>query len=408
MSDVVERFLKYVNVDTQSSYSSGKTPSTQKQFQLAKMLGKELESLGAKDVYLSEECCLYAKIPSNCPDGENPPVIGFIAHMDTSPDASGCNIRPRIIKSYEGGDIQLNQEKGIVMETEKFPHMSDYIGHDLIVTDGTTLLGADDKAGIAQIITMAKYFHEHPEEKHGCIKIAFTSDEEIGKGAVHFDVDRFAADFAYTVDGASTGEVTAETFNAATALVKIHGKSIHPGHSKNRMVNAILAGTKFNSMLPAAQIPAHTEGREGFFHLIEFNGAVDFTTMKYLIRDHDKSKFEFRKKCMSNIADYLNDYYGENMFELEMNYTYYNMTDIIKPIHYIIDHVKTVMLDMGLTPREEPFRGGTDGACLTYKGLPCPNISAGFQNAHGSYEYISIQAMEINVMMLINLVRSFL
>lgn len=408
MPDVAERFLKYVNIDTQSCYHSEESPSTRKQFLLAKMLKEELESLGAKNVYLSEECCLYAEIPSNCPDREALPAIGFISHMDTSPDAPGCNIKPRIVKGYEGGDIQLNQEKGIVMEAEKFPHMADYIGHDLIVTDGTTLLGADDKAGIAQILTMAEYFYRHPEEKHGCIKIAFTSDEEIGKGAVHFDVGRFAADFAYTVDGASTGEVTAETFNAATALVKIHGKSIHPGHSKNRMVNAILAGAKFNSMLPAAQIPAHTEGREGFFHLIEFNGAVDFTTMKYLIRDHDRAAFESRKKCICKIADYLNDYYGEEMIELEMYDTYYNMTDIIEPIHYIIDHVKTVMEDMGITPKEEPFRGGTDGACLTYKGLPCPNISAGFQNAHGPYEYISIQEMETNVKILVNLVQSFL
>lgn len=408
MSDVVERFLKYVTVDTQSSYNVEESPSTQKQFLLAEMLRQELETLGAKNVYLSQECCLYAEIPSNCSDGGNLPVIGFISHMDTSPDASGRDIKPRIVKGYEGGDILLNQKKDIVMEVGKFPHMHNYIGHDLIVTDGTTLLGADDKAGIAQILTMAEYFYKHPEEKHGCIKIAFTSDEEIGKGTVHFDINRFGADFAYTVDGASTGEVTAETFNAATAIVKIHGKSIHPGHSKNRMVNAILAGMKFNSMLPEAQIPAHTEGREGFFHLVEFNGAVDFTTMKYLIRDHNKSLFESRKKCISKIADYLNNYYGENMIELEMDDTYYNMTDIIEPIHYIIDHVKRVITDMDLTPKEEPFRGGTDGACLTYKGLPCPNISAGFQNAHGPYEYISIQAMETNVKILINLVQSFL
>lgn len=408
MSGVVERFLKYVTVDTQSSYHTDESPSTQRQFRLAKMLKKELELLGAKGVYLSEECCLYAEIPANCSDIENVPVIGFISHMDTSPDASGCNIKPRIVRDYEGGDICLNQEKDIVMEAEKFPHMCDYIGHDLIVTDGTTLLGADDKAGIAQILTMAEYFHQHPEEKHGCIKMAFTSDEEIGKGTLHFDVERFAADFAYTVDGAATAEVTAETFNAATAMVKIHGRSIHPGHSKNRMLNAILTGTQFNSMLPQAQIPAHTEGREGFFHLTEFNGTVDLTTMKYLIRDHDRSAFEARKKCMCKIAEYLNDYYGENMIELEMHDTYYNMTDIIEPIHYIIDHVKDVMTDMGLTPREEPFRGGTDGACLTYKGLPCPNISAGFQNAHGPYEFISVQAMETNVEILINLVQSFL
>lgn len=407
MTNIVERFLKYVSIDSQSSYTSEETPSTEKQFNLANILKKDLESLGAKNVYLSEECCLYAEIPSNCPDDKTPPVIGFISHMDTSPDAPGNNISPQIIHGYDGENILLNHEKNIVMETEKFPHMKNYIGHDLIVTDGTTLLGADDKAGITEILTMAEYFYEHPDEKHGCIKIAFTSDEEIGKGTAHFDVKRFDADFAYTVDGASTGEVTAETFNAATALLKIHGQSIHPGHSKNRMVNAILIGTELQNMLPQAQTPSHTEGREGFYHLTDFNGTVDLTTMKYLIRDHDKTAFNARKEHIKKIVDYLNDYYGENTIELELFDTYYNMTEIINPIHYIIDHVKDVISDMGLTPKEEPFRGGTDGACLTYMGLPCPNISTGFQNAHGPYEYISVQAMETNVKILVNLVKSF-
>lgn len=326
--------------------------------------------------------------------------------MDTSPDLTGENVKPRIVHSYDGKDIVLNEEENIVMKANEFESLQTYIGQDLIVTDGTTLLGGDDKAGIAEIMNMAEYFLKNPDIKHGTVKIAFTPDEEVGRGTENFDIERFGADFAYTVDGGSVGEISYETFNAADAKIYINGTSIHPGASKNKMVNSILIAMELNAMLPAAEIPAHTEMREGFFHLTNFKGTVENTYMKYIIRDHDTDRFNQRKEMISKIVEYINEKHG-NIIRLELKDTYYNMGNTIRPIMHIIDNVKRILKDMNIKPIETAMRGGTDGAVLSFKGLPCPNVSAGYHNAHGRYEYISIQAMEKIVDILVNIVKSY-
>lgn len=405
MEKVHERFLKYIVVDTESMHDSPTAPSTEKQKVLGRVLVDEMKAIGVEDVYMSDSGCVYGTIPANY-EPCNAPVIGFIAHMDTSPDLTGENVKPRIVYSYDGKDIVLNEEENIVMKASEFESLQTYIGQDLIVTDGTTLLGGDDKAGIAEIMNMAEYFLKNPDIKHGTVKIGFTPDEEVGRGTENFDIERFAADFAYTVDGGSVGEISYETFNAADAKVYIKGTSIHPGASKNKMVNSILIAMELNAMLPAAEIPAHTENREGFFHLTNFRGTVENTYMKYIIRDHDTDRFNHRKEMISKIVEYMNEKH-ENIITLELKDTYYNMGNTIRPIMHIIDNVKRILKDMNIKPIETAMRGGTDGAVLSFKGLPCPNVSAGYHNAHGRYEYISIQAMEKIVDILVNIVKSY-
>lgn len=406
MEKVHERFLKYVVVDTESMHDSPYAPSTEKQKVLGRALADEMKAMGVDDVYMSDAGCVYGTIPANY-EPCNAPAIGFIAHMDTSPDLTGENVRPRIIYNYDGKDIVLKEEENIVMRANEFESLQNYIGQDLIVTDGTTLLGGDDKAGIAEIMNMAEYFLKNPDIKHGAIKIAFTPDEEVGRGTENFDIERFGADFAYTVDGGSLGEISYETFNAADAKIYIKGTSIHPGASKNKMVNSILIAMEFNAMLPAAEIPSHTENREGYFHITNFTGTVENTYMKYIIRDHDTNRFNQRKEMISKIVDYLNEKYDSELITVELKDTYYNMGNTIRPIMHIIDNVKKILKEMNIEPIETAMRGGTDGAVLSYKGLPCPNVSAGYHNAHGRYEYISIQSMERIVDILINIVKSY-
>lgn len=406
MAKVQERFLNYVVVDTESMHDSPNTPSTEKQKDLARILVEEMKALNIQDVYMSDEGCVYGTIPANY-EPCKAPVIGFISHMDTSPDLTGKNVRPQIVEKYDGKDIVLNKEKNIIMKVSEFDSLNKFVGDDLIVTDGSTLLGADDKAGIAEIMTMAEYFLNNPDVKHGTIKIGFTPDEEVGRGTENFDIESFGADFGYTVDGSTLGEISYETFNAADAKIIIHGTSIHPGASKNKMVNSILLAMELNDMLPRAEIPAHTEKREGYFHLTDFEGTVEKTYLKYIIRDHDTDKFNDRKNTFKKIVNYLNEKYGDNIFELELKDTYYNMGNKIRPVMYIVDNVKTVLRDMNIEPVEVAMRGGTDGAVLSYKGLPCPNIGAGYQNAHGKYEYVSIQAMEKVVDLLIKVVKYY-
>lgn len=405
LSNVVERFLRYVKVDTQSMHNTPAIPSTEKQKDLARILVKELEELGAKDVRMCDAGCVYATIPANCET--DAPVVGFIAHMDTSPDASGTNVQARIVEDYDGKDIVLNEEQGIVMRTEVFEHMLEYVGQDLIVTDGTTLLGADDKAGVAEIMNMVEYLSAHPEVKHGTIKVGFTTDEEVGKGAKSFDIDYFAADFAYTLDGQTTGEINAETFNAADANVTIHGVQVHPGRAKNKMINAITVARQFDELVPAAETCEHVDGREGYYHITTFHGGVTTTTMKYLIRDFDMDGFLRRKERMRQIADYLNGVYGAGTVELELVDSYFSMYEVIKPIPVILEHARTAIKEVGFVPREVPIRGGTDGSILSNRGLPCPNITTGYRNAHSVYEYVSTKALEDCAEIVIHLATSF-
>ncbi|MGM9661627.1 MAG: peptidase T [Oscillospiraceae bacterium] len=406
LSRVVQRFLRYVQIDTQSADDAAAVPSTEKQYDLARLLQEELQAMGAKDVHIGESGIVYATIPGNC-RRSGVPTVGFLAHMDTSPDAPGAQVKPRIVERYDGGDIVLNEALGIVLRPEAYENMLHYVGDDLIVTDGTTLLGGDDKAGVAAIMEMAEHLLSHPEEEHGTLKLAFTTDEEVGSGAQGFDVAAFGADFAYTVDGEGMGEVNSETFSGADANIVIHGVGIHPGEAKGKMKNALLIAAELNGMLPAAETPAHTEGREGYYHLTDLSGSVTRAEMKYIIRDHDFSAFNARKARMRKIADYLNDCYGEGTVELTLRDSYYNMVDAIRPVHYILDYAKEAMAAEGLTPREVPIRGGTDGSQLTAMGLPCPNLSAGIENCHCIYEYLSVQALEKTVDILLRLARSF-
>lgn len=400
MRSVKDRFLEYIAMDTQSCEDVEEVPSTKKQWKLAKRLVEELRQMGASDVHMGEHCYVYATIPAN--DEKNLPVLGFIAHMDTATAMSGKEVKARVLP-YQGGDIVLNEAQNIVMRAEQFPALVEEIGKDLIVTDGTTLLGADDKAGIAEIMTMAEYLLSNPEIKHGEIKIGFTPDEEVGRGVDFFDVEGFGADGAYTVDGGAIGELEYENFNAAGAKVKIHGTSIHPGSAKGQMKNALLIGMELEGMLPQEQKPAYTEGYEGFFHLDEMSGNVEEAVMAYIIRDHDRAKFEEKKKLFVQVVDFLNAKYGAGTVELSLKDSYYNMKEKLADHMELVENAKAAMKKIGIVPLIRPIRGGTDGARLSYMGLPCPNLCTGGYNCHGKFEYISVQDMEKVVELLISL-----
>lgn len=389
---VVDRFLDYVKFDTQSDELTNLTPSTPGQMIFAQHLEQILQSMGLKDISLDENGYLMATLPGNSPKGDLP-VVGFIAHLDTSPDMSGRHVNPRIVKNYDGGDITLNAENNIVLSPAEFPELNHYKGQDLIVTDGTTLLGADDKAGIAEIITAVDYLMNHPEIKHGDIRIAFNPDEEIGQGAHKFDVKRFGADWAYTMDGGEIGELEYENFNAAVARVTFTGRNVHPGYAKHKMINSIRIANQFAIMLPRWETPEHTEGYEGFYHLISIEGTVEKTTLTYIIRDHDRDRFERRKKEFEHLTRKINHEFP-SVASLDIKDQYYNMREKIEPVKHIIDIAIKAMELAGVEPKVVPIRGGTDGAQLSFKGLPCPNIFAGGLNFHGRYEFVPIPSME--------------
>lgn len=403
--NVTERFLKYVSFHTTSDQASTTTPSTENQKVLAAELVKEMKEMGIADAEMDQYGYVYGTIEATkgC---EDKPYIGLISHMDTSDAISGKDVKARIVKNYDGKDIVLNEEKNIVMRTKEFSHMADYVGQDLIVTDGTTLLGADDKAGIAEILTLAEQLMNNKDIPHGRIRIGFTPDEEIGAGADHFDVERFNADFAYTVDGGRLGELEYENFNAAGAKVIVHGVNIHPGEAKNKMRNAILMGIEFNSMLPANEIPSCTEGYEGFQHISSISGNEEETVLEYIIRDHDKEKFNEKKATFEKVTAYLNDKYGEGTFELSLKDNYFNMKEKIVNHMEIVDRAEAAMKEVGVEPIIVPIRGGTDGARLSFMGLPCPNLSTGGHNFHGRYEYIPVQSMEKMVQILQEIIKA--
>ncbi|WP_443935117.1 peptidase T [Phocaeicola plebeius] len=389
---VIERFLKYVTFDTQSDESTGVTPSTPKQMVFAQYLKTELEELGLKDISLDENGYLFATLPSNV--DHEVPVVGFIAHMDTSPDMSGENVKPRIVEKYDGKNIPLCAEENIILSPANFPELLDHVGEDLIVTDGHTLLGADDKAGIAEIVGAVAYLIAHPEIKHGDIRIGFNPDEEIGLGAHKFDVKKFGAKWAYTMDGGEVGELEFENFNAAAAKIRVKGRNVHPGYAKNKMINSLLVANEYASLLPADETPGTTEGYEGFYHLIGMEGEVENTVLSYIVRDHDREKFEARKQALLDYAARLNEKYGEGTVTVELKDQYYNMRQQVEPLMHIIDIAFAAMQEAGVTPKVKAIRGGTDGAQLSFKGLPCPNIFAGGLNFHGRYEFVPVQSIE--------------
>lgn len=388
--NVTDRFLKYVKFDTKSDENTGVTPSTSGQMVFAQYLKKELEGLGLTEITLDDNAYLMATLPANT--DEEIPTIGFIAHLDTSPDMSGANVNPQIV-DYKGGDITLNAEQGIVLSPSQFPELNDYVGETLITTDGTTLLGADDKAGIAEIVTAIEYLKNNPEIKHGKIRIAFNPDEEIGQGAHKFDVELFGAEWAYTMDGGAVGELEFENFNAAVARITFKGRNVHPGYAKDKMINSIRVANKFASMLPGNETPEHTEGYEGFYHVVGIEGSVEETTLTYIIRDHDRVRFESRKKELENITNKINEEFP-GVATLDMKDQYYNMREKIEPVMHVIDIAKQAIENVGVTPKVQPIRGGTDGAQLSFKGLPCPNIFAGGLNFHGRYEFVPVSSME--------------
>lgn len=404
---VLEKFLRYIAIDTASDPESESQPSTSKQLDLSRLLVKELREMGIKDVELDQWGYVMATIPSNLPKGKDVPVIGFIAHVDSAPDASGANINPQIIKNYDGSDIIINKEKGFVMKVEEFPELLKYKGNTIVTTDGTTLLAADDKAGVAEIMTAAEYIMSHPELLHGTIKIGFTPDEEIGRGVDKFEVERFGADFAYTLDGGEIGELEYENFNAASAKIFIQGRNIHPGYAKDKMVNAIILGSELNSLLPVDQRPEYTTGYEGFFHIIRFDGSVESATIQYIIRDHDFDKFESKKGLITKCVNFLNDKYGKGTFTLELKDQYFNMRKQVEPHYHIVEKAVTAMEMAGIKPNIKPIRGGTDGARLSFMGLPCPNIFAGGHNFHGKFEYIPVESMEKATEVILNLVKLY-
>ena len=389
---LVERFLKYVSFDTQSSEETRLTPSTPGQMVFAKYLKSELESLGLEEITLDEYGYLFATLPANTE--KEVPTIGFIAHMDTSPDMSGKDITPRIVENYNGSDIVLNAEDRVILSPAQFPELLTHKGEDLIVTNGKTLLGADDKAGIAEIVSAVAYLKEHPEIKHGKIRIGFNPDEEIGEGAHKFDVEKFGCEWAYTMDGGEVGELEYENFNAAAAKIVFKGRNVHPGYAKHKMINSIRIANQFISMLPRHETPEHTEGYEGFYHLVGIQGDVEQTTLSYIIRDHDRSRFESRKREMAHLVRKINAEFGEDTAVLELRDQYYNMREKIEPVMHIIDTAFAAMEAVGVKPNVKPIRGGTDGAQLSFKGLPCPNIFAGGLNFHGRFEFVPIQNME--------------
>jgi tripeptide aminopeptidase len=397
--NIVERFLSYVAYDTQSSEETNVTPSTEKQRVFAEHLKEELIAEGLQDVELDDMGYLYATLPANT--DQQVPTIGFIAHMDTSPDASGKDVKPRIIKNYDGKDIILSE--GIVTSPSKFPELFNHVGEDLIVTDGTTLLGADDKAGIAEIVQAMVYLQAHPEIKHGKIRVGFNPDEEIGMGAHHFNVEKFGCNFAYTMDGSEVGEIEFENFNAAAAHITINGCSVHPGYAKDKMVNAARIATELVSMLPADETPETTEGYEGFFHLTNISGTVEKAQLSFIIRDHDREYFESRKAEMTDIVETINKKYGEGVAVLELKDQYYNMREMVEPKMFIIDIAEQAIAEAGMTPKIKAIRGGTDGAQLSFKGLPCPNIFAGGLNFHGPHEFLPIQSLEKAMTTVVNI-----
>lgn len=405
MSSVIDKFLRYVKIDTQSAEEQECFPSTGKQRDLAALLKKELEEMGASGVrYDEEHCYVYATVDSNLPEGSQAPVIGFIAHMDTSPAVSGRDVKPSVIL-YQGGDIVLNEVQNIVLPAADNPELAGMVGKHLIVTDGTTLLGADDKAGVAEIMALAEYLLSHPEVPHGEIRIGFTPDEEVGQGVDHFDVEGFGADFAYTVDGGALGELEYESFNAAGARLHVNGYSVHPGSAKNKMLNAILLAQEFQSLLPVFETPAATEGYEGFYHADRMTGTVESAQADYIIRDHSRELFEKKKAYFREAADFLNKKYGKEIFTVEMQDSYYNMKEKIYPENaHLIDTAVKAMEEAGVTPLIAPIRGGTDGSRLSFMGLPCPNLCTGGMNYHGRYEYVCIESMEKCVEIILNII----
>ena len=403
---VQERFLKYISVDTTSDPSSDTFPSTGSQLDFAALLVEEMKEMGLQDVSCDENGYVFGTLPATITDYHGP-VLGFIAHMDTAPASSGANIRPRTIENYDGKDILLNEEPHMIMSPADFENLRQYQGQDLIVTDGTTLLGGDDKAGLAEILTAAEFLLAHPEIPHGTIRIGFTPDEEIGQGADRFDVKRFGADFAYTMDGGECGELEYENFNAASAMVEITGLSIHPGSAKNKMKNALSIAMEFENLMPSAQKPEHTECREGFIHLDSMNGSVEHASMEYIIRDHDKTLFQQKKEVMEHAAAYLNQKYGDGTIDLQIEDSYFNMKEKIEPHMHLIDSVLSVYEKLDIQPKVVPIRGGTDGARLSYMGLPCPNLGTGDHNCHGHYEFVCIQSMEKCVQVIVELCRLY-
>ena len=403
MDQIVNRFLKYVSFDTQSDEASSSTPSTEKQFRLAEYLVEELRAVGLEEVEMDAQGYVYATLPSNVEHAV--PTIGFIAHIDTSPDASGANVRPRIVQNYDGTDIVLDAEAGIVTTVEKFPELLRHVGEDLIVTDGHTLLGADDKAGIAEIVSAMAYLVQHPEVKHGRVRVAFNPDEEIGRGAHQFDVERFGCEWAYTMDGGEVGELEFENFNAASARIDITGVSVHPGFAKDKMVNAARLATELVQKMPAAEVPEATTGYEGFFHLTGLSGSVERATLNFIIRDHDRERFEARKAMLRGLVQGMNLKYGYEAIALQLDDTYYNMREKVEPVMHIIDIAREAMEAAGVEPQIKAIRGGTDGAQLSFMGLPCPNVFAGGLNFHGPHEFLPIPNLKKACEVVINIVR---
>lgn len=403
MQKIIDRFVKYVQVDTQSDANNPDFPSTEKQWDLAHILVDELKEIGMQDVTLDDHCYIMATLPSNV--DFKVPTIGFIAHIDTSPDYSGTNVKPQIHKNYDGGDILLNKAENIVLSPSYFEDLLLYKGQTLITTDGTTLLGADDKAGITEIVSAMEYLINHPEIKHGKIRIGFTPDEEVGKGAHMFDVEKFGADWAYTMDGSRVGELEYENFNAAGAKVIVHGTIVHPGYAKGKMINAMLIANDFIAGLPKNEIPQATEGYEGFYHLTSMQGEVEKTELEYIIRDHDMKLFEQRKAVFQKVADDLNKKLGSKLVEVEMKDQYYNMRKKIEPVMHIVDIAEEAMIQLGIKPLIKAIRGGTDGSQLSYKGLPCPNIFAGGHNFHGRYEFVAAEAIQLATDVVVNIAK---
>lgn len=407
MEDLLQRFYRYVKMDTQSQEECDRVPSTAKQFSLAEQLLQELKDMGIEDASLDKEhCYVYGHIPSNMGEREVP-AIGFVSHMDTSPAVTGANVNPRLVENYDGGDVLLSKENGRVLSPKDYPLLKTLMGKSIIVTDGNTLLGADDKAGVAEIMSLVQYLTEHPEIPHGTICIGFTPDEEVGNGTAFFDLNTFGAKFAYTVDGGTLGEIEYENFNAAMAKVKILGKSIHPGDAKGKMINAALLAMEFNGMLPQDAVPEKTEGYEGFFYLEDLKGQTELAEMTYIVRDHDKAKFEDKKQLLLAIQDKMNAAYGEGTVTVTLKDQYYNMIELIKPHMHLIENARKAFTAEGVEPVVVAIRGGTDGATLSYKGLPCPNLSTGGYNFHGRYEFACYDDMKTMVQVLINIVKEY-
>lgn len=399
------RLITYAKIDTQSDENSPTTPSTEKQWDLLRLLENELKEIGMEEVELDENGYLFATLPANT--AKDVPTIGFLAHVDTATDFTGANVKPQVVENYDGGDIVLNEELNIVLSPEQFPSLKNYVGDTLITTDGTTLLGADDKAGIAEIMTAMEYLINHPEIEHGKIRVGFTPDEEIGRGPHKFDVKRFNAQYAYTMDGGPLGELNYETFNGANAKITIYGNNIHPGTAKGQMINSIKIAMELQSRLPEKEAPEYTEGYEGFYHLLGIEGDVEKTVMHYIIRDHDREKFEARKLTMQQVVKSLQEKYGEERIHLDLQDQYYNMKEKIEPVWEVVENAKEAMQRLGVEPQITPVRGGTDGSQLSYMGLPTPNIFAGGENMHGKYEYVSVETMEKAALTIVEIAKIF-